>query len=180
MESGQVKVWDLLVRVLHWSLVTGIALAWLTADDARRWHEAIGYVAVAVVTVRFIWGFAGPRYARFAQFVRRPRRVGRYAGQILHGTAPRYLGHNPLGGVMVLALLLTTLLVALSGWMMTTDAWFGQEWVEQVHEALATGMLGLVALHVAGVVFTGLKHGENLVRAMFSGRKRAPKAGDVT
>lgn len=179
MNGERVKVWDPLVRVFHWSLVAGVALAWLTSDQGRSLHEPIGYAVIALVAVRLAWGAVGSRYARFAQFVRAPATVLDYAQRMLRGAAPRHVGHNPLGGWMVLLLLATLAAVAASGWMMTLDAYFGEEWLEQVHEALATGLLGLVALHVTGAVITGMKHGENLVRAMVTGVKRAPAPGDV-
>ena len=80
---------------------------------------------------------------------------------------------------MIVALLLTLTAVGASGWLMTTDAFFGSEAAEEVHEALANGLLGLVALHVAGVAFASWHQAENLVRAMWSGRKRAAAPGDV-
>lgn len=178
-ESRTVKVWDPLVRLFHWSLVAGVALAWITSDAGRALHEPIGYAVIALVAVRGVWGAVGGRYARFAQFVRGPAVALDYTQRTLRGSAPRYIGHNPLGGWMVLALLITVAAVAATGWMMTLDAWFGDEWLEELHEALATGLLGLVALHVVGAVVTGVKHGENLVRAMVTGVKRAPVAGDV-
>lgn len=174
------RVWDALVRLVHWTLVSAVALAWLTAEDGRVLHEAIGYAALGAIGLRLVWGFVGPRYARFAQFVRAPQVVQRYAVRVARRDAPRYVGHNPLGGWMVLALLATLAAVGLTGWLMTLDAFFGDEWLEELHEGLASGMLVLIGLHVAGVVLTSLQHGENLVRAMIDGRKRAPAAGDVS
>lgn len=179
MNGERVKVWDPLVRIFHWSLVAGVALAWITSDQGRSLHEPIGYAVIALVAVRLAWGAVGSRYARFAQFVRGPATVLDYAQRTLRGAAARHIGHNPLGGWMVLLLLAMLAAVAASGWMMTLDTYFGEEWLEQVHEALATGLLGLVAVHAAGAVITGMKHGENLVRAMVTGVKRAPAPGDV-
>ncbi|MNT72096.1 hypothetical protein D3C72_2106640 [compost metagenome] len=87
--------------------------------------------------------------------------------------AKRYLGHNPAGGAMVIALLLAISGIAATGYMMTTDAFWGIEWVEETHEALVYGTLGLVALHLAGVAFASFEHRENLVRAMLNGWKRS-------
>ena len=88
--------------------------------------------------------------------------------------APRYVGHNPAGGVMVLALLGMLIAISATGFMMTTDAFWGSEWVETLHKGLVYAALVLVALHVVGVLFASIEHGENLVRAMITGRKRAP------
>jgi len=92
---------------------------------------------------------------------------------------PRYLGHNPLGGWMVMALLSMVAAAGLSGWLSVTDRFWGVAWVQELHEALANALFLLVGLHIAGVVFTSLRHRENLVRAMLTGRKRAPEPGDV-
>ena len=175
----EVPVWDPLVRVLHWALVAGVALAWATGDELDLLHTWSGEVVAVLVGVRLAWGLVGPRHARFAGFVRGPGAVLRYAGQLAAGRAPRHLGHNPLGGWMIVTLLATLLLVAGSGWLMTQPAWFGAEWLEELHEVLAHGLLVLIGLHVAGAVFSGWLHGENLVRAMFSGRKRAPAVDDL-
>src|SRR5688572_1847727 len=91
------EVWDPLVRGVHWMLAVSIAAAWLTRSGAGRWHEWIGYLSLALVAVRALWGFVGPRYARFGQFVSPPSATLRYAREVLRGTAARYLGHNPLG-----------------------------------------------------------------------------------
>jgi len=173
-----VRVWDPLLRILHWSLVASVTLAWITSEAGRRWHEPVGWVVVGIVVLRVLWGLIGPRHARFTAFVRGPRAVVGYASRIAGHTAPRYLGHNPLAGWMIVALLATLAAVGASGWLMTTEAYFGSEAVEELHEALAQGLLGLVALHVAGVFFTGWHQAENLVRAMWTGRKREPAPGD--
>lgn len=177
--AAGIRVWDPLVRVLHWTLVATVALAWATGDELDLLHTWLGEAVAVLVAVRVAWGFTGPRLARFASFVRGPAAVLRYTGLAAAGRAPRHLGHNPLGGWMILALLATLLAVAGSGWLMTQEAFFGSEWLEELHEVLAHGLLALVALHVAGAVITGWLHGENLVKAMFSGRKRAPAADDV-
>jgi cytochrome b len=177
--AATVKIWDPFVRVFHWSLVASFAVAWLTAEDVRVLHEWAGYAAGALIGLRLVWGIMGTRYARFRQFIRPPGTVAAYLRDIATGREARYLGHNPAGGLMILALLATMAAVAASGWMMTTDAGFGVEWVEELHEALASVMLGLVGLHVLGVVVASLRHRENLVRAMVTGRKRLPGAADI-
>src|SRR5262245_27781002 len=103
--STSVPVWDPLLRVLHWSLVAAVALAWLTTWRYTGWHEVIGYAGLAVVALRVLWGLAGPKRARFAAFVRGPGATSRYAVRLVHGDAPRHLGHNPLGAWMAIVLL---------------------------------------------------------------------------
>jgi cytochrome b len=174
-----VPVWDGLVRVLHWALVAALAAAWLTTEVGVGWHQPLGWLALAVVALRGLWGLIGPRHARFARFVRAPRQTWAYLHLLCQRRAPRHLGHNPLGAWMILALLGCVAALALSGWLYTTDRFWGDASVEQCHRALAWALPALAALHVAGVVLTGRRHGENLVRAMLSGRKRAPAPGDV-
>ncbi len=176
----EVRVWSRFVRLFHWSLVASVAGAWITTELGHKLHEPVGWVMVALVTLRVGWGLFGTeRAASFASFVRGPAAVKAYAGAVLQRHAPRFLGHNPLGGWMVLALLLTLASVALTGWLMTTDAFWGSETMEELHEGLAEGLLGLVALHLAGVFYTGRHQRESLVRAMLTGRKRAPGPGDI-
>ncbi len=134
---------------------------------------------LALVVVCVAGGWTGPGYVRFAQFIRSPSETFSYALRVLRHSEVRYLGHNPLGGWMVLALLLTVALTGLSGWLYITDAYWGVEWVGNLHEALAILVLVLAALHVAGVVFTSFRHRENLVAAMFHGRKRGARDDDV-
>jgi cytochrome b len=174
-----VRVWDAAVRIFHWSLVTAFAIAWVTGDEMETAHEAAGYVILGLIAFRLVWGLAGSPYARFTQFLRGPAAVASYLGAMLSGRERRHLGHNPAGGAMILALLATLATAGATGWMMTLDAFHGVEWIEEVHEAIANLLLVLVGLHVAGVVFASLRHRENLVRAMFDGRKREPAPGDV-
>jgi len=169
--KSQVKVWDWLQRVLHWSLVASIALCWWSGEERLSLHIACGYVALAAVGTRGVWGFIGTRYARFAEFVRGPRAVAHYAQEVVRKRERRYLGHNPLGGWMILALLLCVAFVCITGILYTTDYFWGEAWVEIAHRGSAWVLVGLIALHLCGVAFTSWRHRENLVLAMVSGAK---------
>jgi cytochrome b len=103
----------------------------------------------------------------------------RYARLVLAGSEPRYLGHNPLGALMALALMGCIGALALTGWLYRTDRFWGDETLERLHEALAWTLLVLIVVHVIGVLVTGLRHRENLVVAMIGGRKRPPRDGDI-
>lgn len=177
--SATVKVWDPLLRLFHWSLVASFAVAWLTGDEIMTLHQWAGYAAAVLVAFRLVYGLAGPTYARFDQFIRGPRTTAAYAKDVISGRESRYVGHNPLGALMVVTLLAMMAAMAVTGWLMTTDAYWGVEWVEDLHGALANVMLGLVILHVAGVLMASLRHRENLVRAMITGRKRRPCPEDI-
>ena len=172
MTVDTVRVWDPFVRVGHWLLVLSIILAWLTRHGGGRWHEWIGYVSLAVVVVRFVWGWTGSQHARFADFVRSPSVTWQYVCQMVKRREPRHLGHNPLGGWMLVILLLMVALVGLSGWLYTTDRFWGVAWVERLHSKLADALLVLAGVHVAGALYASFRHRENLVAAMVHGRKR--------
>lgn len=188
--SAYVRVWDPLVRILHWSLVLAFAVAYLSGEGEDEWirlHELSGYVVAGLVLFRLLWGFVGTRHARFSDFVFSPATVLAYTRDLLRGQAQRYLGHNPLGGVMVVALLIMLTLATLTGLIAfgageqagPLAPWVGAtgprvaEAFKETHEFFANSTLILVALHIAGVVVSSLLYRENLVRAMFTGRKRA-------
>ena len=170
--STDVKVWDILVRLFHWSLVSAYAIAWLTADDWDKLHEYAGYIVGGLIAFRLIWGLIGSRHARFADFVAGPSKVIAYLRAIMQNRAKRYLGHNPAGGAMIIALLLTISVVIITGIAMTSNSWWGVEWVEDLHETAAILTLLLVIAHVVGVILASLAHHENLVVSMITGRKR--------
>lgn len=173
----EVAVWDPLVRVVHWALVGSVATAWLTHEGPSWLHDGAGYLLLALVAVRLGWGLVGPAHARLTSFVRGPTATLAYAGRWLTGREERHLGHNPLGGWMILALLASTAVSGLTGWLYTTDRFWGVEWMEELHELSAALLLVLIALHVGGVLLASVRHRENLVRAMISGRKPAEPGG---
>jgi len=173
------RVWDIFVRVFHWGLAASFILAWVTGDDWKALHLWAGYSAAALIAMRLIWGVIGTPHARFSQFVKSPLVVANYLKDIVTGREVRHLGHNPAGGAMIVALLATLIGLCISGWLMTTDAFWGSEMMEDIHETLANLALTLVGLHVAGVLWASFRHHENLIRAMVTGRKRVPESGDV-
>ena len=168
-----VKVWDPFVRVFHWSLVGLFAFSFLTGDEWKSAHVLSGYLIATLIALRVIWGVIGTEHARFSSFIYRPTTVLAFLADSVRMRARRYLGHNPAGGAMVIALLLAISGIATTGYMMTTDAYWGVEWVEEAHEALVYATLGLIGLHLAGVVLASLEHHENLVRSMLNGWKRS-------
>lgn len=174
-----VKIWDPFVRLFHWSLVATISAAWLTGDEIKVLHEPLGYVAAALIALRILWGLVGTHYARFTQFIPSPLNFMRYIGDIMRGSEKRYLGHNPAGALMILALIGMIAATALTGWLQTTDAFFGNEEIEDIHGFFANTLLVLIALHLGGVIIASRRHGENLARAMLTGLKRKAESGDV-
>jgi cytochrome b len=172
MPPAPVKVWDPFVRVFHWSLVALFAAAFATGDESDRLHIAIGYATAGLIGLRILWGFGGTRHARFSDFVRGPREIISYLRDLVLFRAPRYLGHNPAGGAMIIALLVMLTGTCISGYLLTTDAYWGSKRAEEIHEVFANLTVGLIAFHVLGVLAASLEHRENLVKAMITGRKR--------
>lgn len=167
-----VKVWDPLVRLFHWSLAACILGAFLV-EEGDTAHQLLGYTALALIALRVLWGLVGPRPARFGNWVRGPRAVAAYVRERIAGRSRRRLGHNPAAAVMILVLMAGVAAVGLTGWMQTTDAFWGAEWLEELHEVLAYGLLAFVGAHVLAAITESLHYRENLVAAMIHGRKRA-------
>ncbi len=165
------RVWSLPVRVVHWCLALAVILAWITHEGPPWLHDWLGYAALAIAVLRTGTGVVGPKGQRFAGFVRGPVTTLSYARTVISGSESRFLGHNPLGGWMIVMLLLVTVGAGFTGWLYTTKAYWGVQWVNDLHGGLADLLLFLVLLHVAGVVFTSFRQSENLAGAMVHGRK---------
>jgi cytochrome b len=171
--SGQpVKVWDGFIRLFHWSMVAIVALNLFILEEGDVAHRWLGYVAAGGVLARLVWGFVGSRYARFSDWFPTPARLRAHLSALRRGEPETHLGHNPLAGLMIMTLLSLLLALALSGWLMGTDAYFGVEWVEELHEGLANGLQGLVVLHVLAAVLMGRKLRQPLIQAMVTGYKK--------
>jgi cytochrome b len=168
------KVWDPAVRVFHWALVAGFAANALFTDPEEGLHRNIGYVVLGLVGLRILWGLVGTRFARFASFPPDPAAVMEQVSDIATGRRRVHLGHTPLGALMIYNLLLSMIVIGMSGWMMTTLTWFGVEWVEELHEAAVTWAEISVVVHIAAVLWESARTGVNLPRAMVTGYKRIP------
>lgn len=114
-DSQEISVWDVFIRMFHWVLVATFAICYFTEGKPRWLHVNSGYVIAALIPLRVLWGFVGPPHARFSDFVRGPKAVLVHLKEVVTFKAPRYPGHDPAGGAMVVALLLTISLTVLSG-----------------------------------------------------------------
>ena len=164
-------VWDLPLRIFHWALAASVLIAWFSANVYDTVHEISGYTVLGLIVFRFVWGFAGTRHSRFVNFVPPPRVALRYVRRLAQGRPARYLGHNPAGASMTVALLALLTIVSITGWMQLTERFFGVTWVEEVHSYSANLAIILAIVHVLGVLFMCALQKENLVRAMFTGKK---------
>lgn len=166
-----VPVWDRFVRVFHWSLVGCVLLNYAIVDDGETLHQVAGYLAAALVLARIVWGFIGPPHARFASFFPTPARLKRHWQALRQRTPDPHDGHNPLGALMMLALMALVLALGVTGFLQTTDAFWGDEAVQDLHETLANGLIALAGLHAAAALLMGRLERTRLVRAMVTGIK---------
>lgn len=174
-----VRVWDPLVRLIHWGVAAGVLLNAAVLDDDGAAHETVGYVVLGFVLVRLAWGLIGTSHARFSAFPLNPAGALRHLAGLLRGRHPVHLSHNPAGALMVYNLWATLIGLGVTGYMMGTPRFFGMDWVEELHEGLFAWLMVSVALHVAAVLLDSWLTRVPLVRAMIDGRKRLPPgAGD--
>lgn len=178
-------VWDLPTRLFHWSLALLVAFQWASAEVGgflMDYHVLGGYAILALVLFRVVWGLVGSHHARFANFLRGVGPTLEYARALRANAAPRYLGHNPLGGWMVLALLGMLALQIATGLFASDDAMTrgplmhlvseqASQILTQIHEGSFGVLLALIVLHVASVMAHRIFKGENLARAMVTGYK---------
>lgn len=170
--SRTVAVWDLPLRLWHWALAVSILAAWFTPTVYDGLHRIVGYTVLVLLAFRLVWGFSGSRYSRFRMVGARLRAAPRYLWNLRRGMTGRYIGLNPAGTLMLVALLLAIAVSAITGAMSVTATFFGVWWIEDTHAVASDAVIVLVVLHVLGVVLMGLLQRENLIRAMITGRKR--------
>ncbi len=170
----KITVWDPLVRIFHWSLAGLFLTNALLDDPETALHRQIGYAVLALVVFRLVWGFVGPRHARFADF---PPDTAGALGQLRDmatGRRHAHVGHSPLGALMIYNLLATLLVVCGSGWLMTTDTYWGVKWVGELHELAVNWAEFSVILHITAVFLESLRLNVNLPASMISGTKTLP------
>lgn len=187
-DGGQrVLVWDLPVRLMHWTLVLAVAGSWATQElegDWFQYHVWCGYTVLLVAATRIVWGFVGTRHARFGAFLRGPGAVFGYARGLFGRGAGQHAGHNPLGALMVVALLLLLLTMATTGLfandqIMASGPLYGHvsgatsDRLTSIHKQLFDLLLVAIALHVAAAFFYLLVRRDNLILPMITGRKDA-------
>ena len=192
MDIQQIKVWDIFIRVFHWSLLATFTISYIQEDDFPTLHIYSGYTMMALITLRLIWGFIGSKHARFSNFVVRPDAAIKYMKEVVQFRAKRYMGHNPAGGMMVIALLISLSMTLLFGLLTYGASEFSGPLAgivsgvselsanifEELHEFFANFTLFLVVLHVIGVAIASLQHKENLVKSMVNGYKQIKQNND--
>jgi len=191
-KPSTIQVWDLGVRIFHWALLAAVIVAAMTgffgSPDSLQIHLIAGVSISLLVLFRLIWGFSGSTYARFRTFLFSPDKVRGRIQEMLTGRHTRYLGHNPLGGWMIFALLACLTLIVCTGSVVLggvfkqgplafVTSFATGRFVQEIHQIFAFGLVGLVGLHLAGVAYETVFGKEKLVSAMISGNK--PDSSDV-
>ena len=175
-----IRVWDAPTRVFHWLLVLSFAGAYLTSES-ERWslaHITLGYTLGGLIAFRLIWGFVGTRYARFTSFVKGPSEVLQYAKSMATLKPKHFVGHNPLGAVAIVLLIVSGIAIVVTGYAAFNE--IGGEWVAELHEIASHIMLILVGIHIVGVIAASWLHKENLARAMVNGFKQGKAADGIS
>jgi len=169
----RILVWDVPTRVFHWLQALSFGAAYLTAfsERMRNYHVALGYILLGLLVFRLLWGFVGTRYARFRSFLFNPKESFVYLLTMVKGKPVHYLGHNPAGSVSVWLLLGLGLFIGVTGVLALQDD--ASDVVVDLHGLVTNVMLGVILLHLVGVLMSSILHRENLVRAMFTGLKSA-------
>jgi len=179
VSKSLIRVWDLPTRLFHWALVVTVLGSFVSVKiggNAMIWHGRFGYAALTLLLFRLVWGFIGPRYARFSSFLRGPAAILReIRGR--HLSSP---GHSPLGAVSVIALLFFLGLQAILGLFSTDEIAFDgplakyvdNDWVaiaSRLHRSAEWLVLGLIALHIVAIIFYYFVKKRDLVRPMLTG-----------
>ena len=188
MEGRRILIWDLPTRLFHWSLVVLFLLSWWSGEQggaAFKFHQWSGYTILALLLFRLTWGVVGGETSRFAHFVHGPRRVLRAVAELLAPTPLAQSGHNPLGGWMVVALLLGLLVQTVTGLFANDDIMNEGPLMARISKDLSDTLSGvhgfnfgvllaLVGVHVLAIVYHRLRKGERLTRAMITGYRTLP------
>ena len=179
------KIWDIPVRIFHWSLVVLFATAYVTnalGTNYFKYHLWSGYAIIVLVSFRIVWGVIGTYHARFINFVRNPITTIKYAISVFKKTDKHYAGHNPLGAIMVVVLLAAILTQAITG-LFTNDEIFNlgplygyisddlSLSLTSLHRKLFYWILGAVVLHIIAVLVHVFFKRDNIIKSMFTGEK---------
>lgn len=171
MSASRAVIWDVPTRTAHWLLAACVVLNLFFLEEGEDWHRRLGYVALGTVAFRVLWGFVGGRASRFRSFPLRPSQILAYLRAGLHerpGTEP---GHNPMASLVYVAMWIAVIGLGTTGWMMGLDAYWGDEWLEDLHEGLANLVKILVVLHLLGMLIDSIRFRRATWMGMITGRR---------
>ena len=171
--TKRVPVWDILVRVTHWTVAAGIIANLLFIEDGSELHEYVGYTVVGLVVIRLIWGLIGTGYARFSDFFPTPARIKNHLANIRQRrNDEQHLGHKPLAAIMVLALWAVIIGLGISGYLMESGILGNKDLFEEGHELLANSLYLFIPLHIIAAIVMSYWQRQNLIKSMITGDKQ--------
>lgn len=171
--TEKVLVWDVFIRIFHWSMVAIVFANLFFLEEGGTWHQYLGYAACVLMLLRIVWGFMGSQYARFKDFFPTPARFKEHFQAVKNQQADKHLGHNPVGTLMIFALIAVILGLGFTGWAQTMESpFYLDSWPADIHELLVTVLQILVFLHIAAVIGMSVWTKSDLVGAMITGRKK--------
>lgn len=171
-KTRQVRVWDILVRVTHWTVAAGITANLLFTEKGSELHQYVGYTVVGLVVVRLLWGLVGTRYARFSDFFPTSSRIKRHLSDLsARRMDEQHLGHNPLAAIMMLLLWAVIIGLGVSGYLMEARIFGSKDILEEIHEILANSLYSLVPLHIISAIVMSYWERQNLIKSMITGNK---------
>lgn len=171
MSAVTLRLWDPLVRLCHWSLAGVFIANYFFTEDA--WHRWLGYYAVAWLALRLVWGFVGAPAARWADFWPTPARLGAHLRALCSGRPYHRLGHSPIGGLVMISMLLLMLGLGVTGFLLEEiDYFWGEDLPLEIHVFFSNALLGLVGLHVTAALVESFRLKENLPLSMVTGKRR--------
>lgn len=168
-----ILVWELPIRLFHWALAASVILNYFVLETGSKEHRYLGYFACALIVLRILWGiFADKPYSQLKNFWPTRASLTAYVKALLKNQPPRHLTHNPLAALMMITLCLLVFALGVSGFLMRTDYFWGEEWLEEVHEIFANLLMFLSLMHALAAIIESFRHKENLVFSMIHGKKR--------
>lgn len=172
-ETQAVRIWHPLIRIIHWLLVVIFTANYFILEAGSQWHQWLGYTAVAAIMLRIMWGFSDQDYGNFKTIEFSKHALNEHLNHLKQRKIPIDTGHNPIGWLMVFAVILLFLGLGTTGFMMEEiDRFFGNELLEEVHAWLANLLYAAVLVHIAAVLFTGWRGRIELIRPMITGKRR--------
>ncbi|HVE09487.1 MAG TPA: cytochrome b/b6 domain-containing protein [Paraburkholderia sp.] len=168
--AARIKVWDLWVRLTHWT-IAGIVV-WNLFGPTDPLHRWLGYAAAGLAALRIVWGFCGTRHARFSGWWPSRRQLAAYLHSLARGRPSHHVSHNPLGALMAMLLWVLVFALAVSGWLMRTDRYWGEDWPQALHMWLSIALEVCVCVHIGAAIVMSLWLRENLIGAMLTGTKK--------
>lgn len=185
----KILIWDFPTRLFHWLLTLCIVAQWLTSElggDLMDWHFVIGYFTLGLILFRLVWGFIGPKHARFNQFLVSPNKLIQYLKTLRRGNAPNYVGHNPIGGLIVPLIIVVIGLQVISGLFASDDVFYSgpymasisaesQALMDWLHSQTFDVITVIIVIHILALLWHRFIAKHHLISAMFTGKKEAPK-----